>query len=252
MGFSSRRFADSGESLDVALDSVEALLDSTGRAIDSKWLASLEIPLATDMAMLKISKLVAWAMMAHDGAVDVEQPALPLEYYSPDAEPSRPAIDAWARGTVPTRKPEEHGVDMMYKKEKDEKTPSVSSFRTSNSGTTAKTSNSRTSNVTRAKSSGGRRVEQEEDPTGQIVELDNPDEEFGELAGNDLLVEHLSKMVSMCSALASFDSTPLIFSPLPNNPFTRRRSKSQRLQQPRTSRESLSCCKRASTVSSRT
>lgn len=196
-GYASQRWMDDGQSLDSALDGIEFLLESTGRSIDAKWLASLEIPLATDLVMLKISKLVAWAMINHDGAVDTEQPALPLEFYAPDVEPLLSPIDTWARGTVPMRKPAEDHTADMYKKGKDSKTPSVSSFRTSNSGTTTKTSNSKVSNVKSAngKASGRRFEEEDEDPTGQIVELDDPDEEFADLNGNDMLMEHLSKMV---------------------------------------------------------
>jgi len=196
MSVSSQRFLEDSQSFEVVFDGIDAVLDSTMAAIDAKWLASLECPLAADMAMLKISKMLAWALLAHDGEVDSSDPSKVFEFMTPDVEPTMPLVDTWARGSVPIRKPEEpQTADFKkLKKETDEKTPSVSSFRTSNSGT-AKTSNSKVSAAThkgnRKSSTGVNMVE--EDPTGQIVDLDDPDEDFADLSGNGELFQLLAK-----------------------------------------------------------
>jgi len=198
MNYSSQRFLDDSQAYEVSFDGVDAILGSTMKAIDAKWLASLEIPLATDMAMLKISKMIAWAQLVHDGELDASNPNFLLEFMQPDPEPAKPMIDTWARGTVPVRKMEETSQpDYKLSKEKKEgdKTPSDGgSFRTSNSGT-AKTSNSRISRVT-ASAGAGRKANsavEEEDPTGQIVDLDDPDEDFSDLNGNGELFEMLKQ-----------------------------------------------------------
>ena len=197
-----QRFLDDSQALDVAFDGIDAVVESAMAAIDAKWLASLEVPLATDMAMLKISKMISWAMLAHDGQVDATDPSKVLEFMNPDKEPARPLIDTWARGTVPVRKADDaHAGDFKLKDKKGEeagsKTPSVSSFRTSNSGT-AKTSNSKYSSATNRGRKGSRPVNEEVDPTGQIVDLDDPDEEFADLNGNGELFQMLQvKMKKM-------------------------------------------------------
>lgn len=193
---SSQRFLEDSQSLEVVFDGIDAVLDSTMAAIDAKWLASLECPLAADMAMLKISKMLAWSLLAHDGEIDSSDPSKVFEFLTPDVEPTMPLVDTWARGSVPIRKPEEpHSADFKkLKKDTDEKTPSVSSFRTSNSGT-AKTSNSKVSAATlkgNRKSSTGVNIV-EEDPTGQIVDLDDPDEDFADIGGNGELFQLLAK-----------------------------------------------------------
>ena len=57
----------------------------------------LDVPYATEIAMLKIHKLIELAILEHDGvhATEDEQ----LEVFIPDGEPLPSTIDSWARGT---------------------------------------------------------------------------------------------------------------------------------------------------------
>jgi hypothetical protein len=257
---SSQRFNDDSQSYEVVLDGIDAIVESTNREIDAVWLGSLEVPMATDQAMLKISKLIAWAMMAHDGSVDPADPGKVLEYLVPDKELPLPPIDTWARGTVPVRKLEEPHSEFKVNKENQdgEKTPSVSSFRTSNSGT-AKTSNSKTSYMSKASKGRGAQKEEELDPTGQIVELDDPDEEFGDLDGNGELFQTLNRLVRFIF-FRDFPS-PLLPNPNPNpdlalppNPphNNRKRTSLQRTNSASRQRTSLRSYRRKSTSSWRT
>ena len=248
---SSQRFDDDSQSYEVVFDGIDAIVESMNREIDDKWLGSLEVPMATDQAMLKISKLIAWAIMAHDGSVDPTNPGKTLEYLVPDKELPLPPIDTWARGTVPVRKLEEPHSDFKVNKENQdgEKTPSVSSFRTSNSGT-AKTSNSKTSYMSKASKARGAQKEEELDPTGQIVELDDPDEEFGDLDGNGELFQTLNRLVRLLFLFLSLLFTTFSPNPNPAPPQNNRKRKSL----PQTSsasrqRTSLRSCRRKSTSS---
>ena len=51
--------------------------------------------------MLKMMKVVAWSVAAHDGNIDRKKQ---LEQRDPEGEPCRALMDPWARGTVPTKK----------------------------------------------------------------------------------------------------------------------------------------------------
>ena len=92
---------DDVHGVECALDGLEALLGRVDASITSKWLLSVVIPLAVDVTMLKVNKLVAWSVTSHDGDVQ----AVPaLEHRVVESEPVAVAIDPWARGTVPTKK----------------------------------------------------------------------------------------------------------------------------------------------------
>ena len=149
-------------------------MDSVFRKVTGKWLATLEVPLAADLAMLKLRKMMAWATSLHDGVVEKHKP---LECFSPDEEPKPLINDSWARGSVPTRK---LGADemQMYKDHKggeiELERQSNSSHRSSNTGTNrSKISSAGTGRLGTAKSGNGIN----EDTTGQIIELDEEEED---------------------------------------------------------------------------
>ena len=60
-----------------------------------------KVPIAVDITMLKLMKVVAWSVAAHDGDIDRNKQ---LEQREPEGEPCRSLMDPWARGTVPTKK----------------------------------------------------------------------------------------------------------------------------------------------------
>ena len=59
------------------------------------------VPIAVDITMLKMMKVVAWSVATHDGNIDRTKQ---LEQRDPEGEPCRAMMDPWARGTVPTKK----------------------------------------------------------------------------------------------------------------------------------------------------
>ena len=71
-------------------------LNNVNKAIDKKFIASIEIPIAADIAMAKLMNILNIATMKHDGTVT---PGEPLEKIMPEKEPVPCLIDNWARGT---------------------------------------------------------------------------------------------------------------------------------------------------------
>eukprot|EP01041_Mallomonas_annulata_P000561 gene561-1082_t len=86
---------------DEVRDTIEFLWTKVSLAIQEKWLASIEVPMAAEVAMSKINRIVAWSVMGHDGEVI---PNKVLEHKKPDLEPTPVHIDPWARGAVPVKK----------------------------------------------------------------------------------------------------------------------------------------------------
>ena len=91
------RFFQGLESDEIASDAIEFILENTESAINAKFIASIEVSVATENAMQKLYKIVAWSMFAHDGNLEISSGA--LERFSPDGEPCPVSIDPWARGT---------------------------------------------------------------------------------------------------------------------------------------------------------
>jgi hypothetical protein len=75
---------------------VEVIWNSVSKKISNDWLHNMESPLAADIALLKLSKIVSIATTAYDGVVEGNTP---LELLTPDGEPLPVSIDPWARGT---------------------------------------------------------------------------------------------------------------------------------------------------------
>ena len=77
-------------------DFVETIWTATSKQISNNWLDSMQMPLAADMALLKLNRIVCIATTAYDGTVVNDET---LENHLPDDEPVPVAIDPWARGT---------------------------------------------------------------------------------------------------------------------------------------------------------
>lgn len=92
------RFQESIYSNDCVTDAVDYVWTSVDEAITDKWLRTLELPIAIDMTMLKMAKIVAWSVASHDGEI-LSNNGFSLEKLTPDGEPLPVSIDPWARGT---------------------------------------------------------------------------------------------------------------------------------------------------------
>ena len=76
-------------------DAIEHVWCSVSSGITEKWLRTLELPIAIDMTMLKMRKLVGWSVISHDGSLTEDA----LEMLISEDEPTPVSIDPWARGT---------------------------------------------------------------------------------------------------------------------------------------------------------
>lgn len=94
--FGAERYNEDSEIEDTIHQVVCECLHDVDRAIDKKFLASIEIPIAADIAMTKLMNILSIATMKHDGVVT---PGEPLEKIVPEKEPVPCLIDNWARGT---------------------------------------------------------------------------------------------------------------------------------------------------------
>jgi len=95
MHFSEKYFEDNGVE-DFVVGEIESIWQRASTVISQKWLATIDIPLCTDIAVMKMKKIVALATFEHDGIVE---PDHILEKLNPDEEPTSISIDPWARGT---------------------------------------------------------------------------------------------------------------------------------------------------------
>ena len=213
IGESASRFCDDCCSSDVMMDAIECVLDSVQREITRKRLENLAVPLATDVAMMKLRRLMAWAVLDHDGKVEDNTP---LEYLEPDPEPNILAIDPWARGMVPVKQVKIEDTSAIYRTLGGETTSGNMSPRsqsmgsrvssntgTSRSGTTRGSMKSK--GTSRAGTAGGTRVDEEEDPTGQIFDLPDSDEEEGFTGPGHMSLEQLLKKQAKAKAGAEKD-----------------------------------------------
>ena len=137
------------------------------------WLGTLEIPLAVNVAMDKLDKMVKLATCQYDGSSEQENA---LEVYIPDDEPIPALIDTWARGVVPLRK----AAGKEYSNTDDSRATSprgsTSSYQTSKTGTTRKSGQSR--GVSRGSAQGGQGPL---DDTPDLIELEDEYDEFSDL-----------------------------------------------------------------------
>ena len=91
------RFQESIHSTNCVADAVDFIWTSLSESITDKWLRTLELPIAIDMTMLKMNKIVAWSVASHDGELPAGNDY--LERLIPEREPTPVSIDPWARGT---------------------------------------------------------------------------------------------------------------------------------------------------------
>lgn len=93
--FRSPQFADDISADEIVVNSIDFIFDCFSKQVDDNVLATMEIPFATNMAMLKIHKMVRLATTMPDGEPLVDGL---LEKIDPDNEPRPSSIDSWARG----------------------------------------------------------------------------------------------------------------------------------------------------------
>ncbi len=179
------RFNDDSQTLDIVQDGLSFLLDNVENEADTRAADKLVVPLATKAAMLKLKRLMSWAVLGHDGVIDNGNKEKPLEYLRPDPDPQPILIDSWARGMVPTRVIKAEDKAAKYRTLGGEeasaspRSQSASSFVSSNTGTSRSgTSRGRKSQYggggSRPGTSGSKLFEAEEDdPTGQIIEMED-------------------------------------------------------------------------------
>eukprot|EP01039_Chlorochromonas_danica_P007818 gene7818-8630_t len=146
---------------------VEDIFRAFDRALQEEEVSRLEVPMAVNLAMAKIETMVKLATLRYDGLCSATEP---FEQMEADPEPVPPAADAWARGTVTTRKVV-NDAELFLKAipSLPSNTPSVSSYRSSVTGR---------SRTTGTKSRGGTalsRQNEKEDKTGQIFDIDDDD-----------------------------------------------------------------------------
>ena len=194
-------FADDSHTLDIIADNVAFLLDQVHMEAEKKRMEALAVPLATDVAMVKIRRLMAWAVLNHDGVV---QGNSPLEHLQPDAEPKALTVDPWARGMVPTKhiKHEEPGAG-AYRTLGGELGGGLSPRSATGSRVSSNTGTSRSGTsrggkssraTTRVGTAGGRMMtEEEDDPTGQIFDLEDEYDKDSLSNANHMSLEQLLK-----------------------------------------------------------
>ena len=230
----SQRFIDDCLAFDVVNNMVDFVLNGVQAEVDRKYFENLAVPLAADIAMVKIRRLCSWALLEHDGDVKITLPSNPsssganadscshevqvgaepfdseetkgqqyagkdedqfaleaLEYLSADQEPTPLIIDPWARGYVPIKIVKVEDKNAMYRTLSGETTNGNMSPRsqsvgsrvssntgTSRSGTTRRSGGSKyggTTTASRIGTAAGSRIGEgeEEDPTGQIFDLED-------------------------------------------------------------------------------
>lgn len=89
------RFQELIHSNDCVSDAIEFIWSNVSTGITERWLRTLELPIAIDMTILKMNKIVGWSVMSHDGVLSEDY----VEFFVPECEPTPVSIDPWARGT---------------------------------------------------------------------------------------------------------------------------------------------------------
>eukprot|EP00598_Pedospumella_elongata_P007694 CAMPEP_0184976798 /NCGR_PEP_ID=MMETSP1098-20130426/7695_1 /TAXON_ID=89044 /ORGANISM="Spumella elongata, Strain CCAP 955/1" /LENGTH=565 /DNA_ID=CAMNT_0027499735 /DNA_START=41 /DNA_END=1738 /DNA_ORIENTATION=+ len=174
---------------EVVSDFIRTALTAFETKVDDIFLSTLDVPFATELAMLKIDKIIELALMEHDGNSTFEDEQ--LEVFIPDGEPMPSTIDSWARGTVAVKKvaPDEQKIPHSFSNE----TPSVSSSYTGRSSNTGRGS-SRGSSRGTARTTGGAGKAHDADNTGKIIELEEDGEgDFAGLGSTGYMFDMLQK-----------------------------------------------------------
>ena len=95
-------FFSDAEIDEIIFDSINLILLTFDEKINDKYIASLEIPYTTKIALQKVNKIVSLATIPHDGNILQSKMGSSaeefLEFMEPDSEPLPSVIDTWARG----------------------------------------------------------------------------------------------------------------------------------------------------------
>jgi len=164
-------------------DYVDEVWSAVSKKISTDWLERMQTPLAADVALIKLNRIVSVATTQYDAVVEGNEP---LEKHIPDDEPVPVAIDPWARGAVTTRKlPLGAGGEFNTDFDMVDRAPSVNSgasfasfasFRSKNSaGSASKVSTASRSHRVRtgaASMDGASREGGHRGGTGEIIDLD--------------------------------------------------------------------------------
>lgn len=95
MSVYSNRFIEDLHIDGVVGDAIDYAFECFSKRLDDIQLEALEVPYATQLAMLKINKIVQLAIVEPDGNQFVDGL---LERLDADGEPCPSTIDSWARG----------------------------------------------------------------------------------------------------------------------------------------------------------
>ena len=184
---------------------VEHVWTTLSNKLSSNWLESIQAPLAADVAMIKLGRIVAIATTNHDGQIKGDEP---LEKHTPDNEPVPVSMDPWARGAVATRK--NKGAASEFAEDFDvlERTPSINSSASFQSFSSFRSSNSKSSSkmgapTIRTRVRTGASAIDSEAPregqrggTGEIIDLDeDQDNDNSNLNATGHLFDMLQKSV---------------------------------------------------------
>lgn len=90
-----QRLEEEVDTRHVIHDAVATIFAAFDQRLDDIEAEKLEAPLATELAMAKLHKLINLATMPYDG---VTHPDEVFERMTPDGEPYPDKIDSWARG----------------------------------------------------------------------------------------------------------------------------------------------------------
>lgn len=88
-------FFEDRHSVEVVKDSINQIYEAFDQRLKELDEEKLEIPKATELAMLKLEALVHLATIEYDGFTKAEEP---FEKFEADGEPYPSKIDSWARG----------------------------------------------------------------------------------------------------------------------------------------------------------
>ena len=95
--FCTNLFDDDKGVNEVVSEFISGAIQAFEAEVDDIFLSTLDVPYATELAMMKVQKLIELAMLEHDGIIVELDEA--LEVLTPDGEPAPSTIDSWARGT---------------------------------------------------------------------------------------------------------------------------------------------------------